>query len=50
MRKLITKIIVFAAILKWLGTMDLMVLAAGMAAAIAVIVCVDLLLASASPR
>lgn len=50
MRKLITKIILFVAILKWLGTIDIAVLVAGMATGIAVIVCLDLLLDSPSPR
>ncbi|MBI4471381.1 MAG: hypothetical protein HY646_01855 [Acidobacteria bacterium] len=50
MRKLITKIIIFVALMKWLGTIDIAVLISGAAAAIAIVVCVDLLLDSPSLR
>jgi hypothetical protein len=50
MRKLITKIILFVAVLNVIGTIDFTVLLAGLGVAITLVVCLDLLLASPSTR
>jgi hypothetical protein len=50
MRKLIMKIILFVAVLHWLDKIALPVLLAGMGVAFTLIICLDLLLDSASSR
>jgi hypothetical protein len=45
MRKLIIRLIIFFAIIEGLGHVNFMVLVAGMAVALAAIICSDLLLA-----
>jgi hypothetical protein len=50
MRRLIIKLILFFATMEGLGRIDLMVLICAMGVAIAVLICTDLLLDSASLR
>jgi hypothetical protein len=50
MRRMILKLAVFFALIEGLAHVDLLVLIAGMAVGLALVICSDLLLASPSPR
>jgi len=50
MRRLIIKLLVFIGIIEGLEYINFMVLLSAMGVAIALVICTDLLLASASPR
>jgi hypothetical protein len=50
MRKLVIKLLLFCAVIEGLARIDLMVLLSATGVGIAIVICADLLLDSASPR